>query len=461
MSTATLSPLTPRIRHPGVAAVLILFFAGIGVQYTLKVLDPGTRSAFLRWRGQILDLSEGQIGETYNLPNPPIMALVLSPIVQLPPLLGCLTWFYLKVGMALLAVLWIFRMVDNPARPFPAWGKALAIALSLRPIVGDLTHGNVNIFILFLVAGALYAFCRQRDIMAGLLLALAIACKITPALFLPYFVWKQSWKTLMSCAAGLVLFFWLVPGLFLGMDKNAQCLNHWVENMVLPYARGEIWTEHENQSLPATTYRLLTHSPSFIKYVGDIKTPTEYHNVMSLPMEVVPWIIKGCMALFAFLVIWSCRTPLAAGKGEEKRASWRLAAEFSIVVLGMLLFSERTWKHHCVTLLLPFTVLSYYLSAYWPKNRGLVIGILAGAVLLMLLTGTGMGGGQDRFGKLAQAYGAYVWAFILLVIGLVVLLRSKEDGFHPSISETTEPCTRGTGRPRRSVSVVSGSMPNK
>ena len=30
--------------------------------------------------------------------------------------------------------------------------------------------------------------------------------------------------------------------------------------------------------------------------------------------------------------------------------------EFSVVVLGMLLFCERTWKHHCVTLLLPFTV---------------------------------------------------------------------------------------------------------
>ena len=56
--------------------------------------------------------------------------------------------------------------------------------------------------------------------------------------------------------------------------------------------------------------------------------------------------------------------------------AWRLAAEFSLVIIGMLLFSERTWKHHCVTLLLPFAVLAYYLasvpagtSAPWLSNR--------------------------------------------------------------------------------------------
>ena len=58
---------------------------------------------------------------------------------------------------------------------------------------------------------------------------------------------------------------------------------------------------------------------------------------------------------------WSkCRTPARTGLG------WRLAAEFSLVVLGMLIFSERTWKHHCVVLILPFSVLSYYLATCQP-----------------------------------------------------------------------------------------------
>ena len=48
------------------------------------------------------------------------------------------------------------------------------------------------------------------------------------------------------------------------------------------------------------------------------------------------------------LVLFACRTP------RDDRVGWRLPAEFSVIFLGMLLFSERTWKHHAVTLLLPW-----------------------------------------------------------------------------------------------------------
>jgi lipopolysaccharide export LptBFGC system permease protein LptF len=102
-----------------------------------------------------------------------------------------------------------------------------------------------------------------------------------------------------------------------------------------------------------------------------------------------------------------------------------LAAEFSIVILGMLLFSERTWKHHCVTFLLPFTVLAYCLSAYWPRNRAVLLGALSAVFLLMLTTSTGLGESQERFGKLAQTYGAYVAAYLVMLATLIMLLRQR------------------------------------
>ena len=79
------------------------------------------------------------------------------------------------------------------------------------------------------------------------------------------------------------------------------------------------------------------------------------------------------MGLFALLVVWVCRTPTTPREG------WRLSAEFSIVLLGMLLFSERTWKHHCVTLVLPFAVICYYLATCSPGKglRVYLIGSLA------------------------------------------------------------------------------------
>src|SRR5262249_27468918 len=152
------------------------------------------------------------------------------------------------------------------------WAKAATVLLSLRPIMSDLLHGNVNLFILFLVLAFLYAFHRGRDFLSGNILGLAIACKVTPALFLPYFLWKRAWTDTLGCAVGLVLFLLVVPGLRLGvksdlglgMKTNLERLQSWAKVMVVPYVvTDQVTTDHPNQSLPGLANRLLTHSPSF------------------------------------------------------------------------------------------------------------------------------------------------------------------------------------------------------
>jgi alpha-1,2-mannosyltransferase len=404
---------------------LCLLLIAFSIQYGLKVrgndVHPN-RSAILRWRGALQHLPDEDIYERYAYPNPPIMALILRPLTRLSPLACSLCWFYLKLGMTAFAVYWVFRLVEDPKRPFPAWAKALTILLSLRPILGDLSHGNVNLFILFLVVGGLYAFHRGRDFLAGLTLALAIACKITPALFIPYFLWKRAWKTLAGCLAGLVLFLVVVPGCFLGSARNLQLLNSWTGQMVTPFVlNGTVTSEHPNQSLPGLVFRLATDSPSFLDGKGE---PQRYDNLAALSPKWATWIIKGCMAFFAALIMWSCRTPITLRQG------WRLPAEFSLVILGMLLFSERTWKHHCVTLLLPFAVLPYYLAVCRPGTllRVYLIGSLAAVFLLTISTSTnGVWDLLDEAAKQAQVYGAYVWAHLVLVAALVVVLRRRDS----------------------------------
>ncbi len=411
---------------------LLLFFVALSIQYSIKAGGHGSRtnrSAFLRWREQLHHLADQNIYLRYAYPNPPIMALLLEPLAELPPLIGSLSWFYLKLFMTALAVFWVFRLVETTGYPFPAWAKVLTILLSLRPIMGDLSHGNVNLLILFMMIAALYAFRRGYDGVCGVTLALAIACKLTPALFVPYFVWKRAWKTLAGCCTGLVLFYVLVPGVFLGQERNLQLLGSWVNQMITPYVvSGVVTSEHVNQSLPGLVFRLGTHSPSFLNDKGE---PEHYDNLAAIDPRWAGWFIKGCMALFAGLGVWSCRTPIASRQG------WRLAAEFSLVLLGMLLFSERTWKHHCVTWLLPFAVLSYYLAACRPGRllRAYLIGSLALVLLLIASTSTtGFWDVLDEAAKRAQVYGAYVWANLLLVTALVVVLRVKEAVAIPSIT---------------------------
>jgi len=428
MATASFAPPSRRPSRRRLVIALGLFFVALSVQYAWKVqgADRAGRSAFLRWRPQILDLGAGvNVYERHNYPNPPIMGLLLLPLAELPPLAGALAWFFLKAAMAILAIHWALRLIESPGRPFPTWARLAAVVLGLRPIVGDLTHGNVNVFIFFLVMAALHALRRRRQRSAGLLLALAIACKITPALFLPYFAWKRAWKALASCAVGMLLFFWIVPGLMLGPGWNATLLHSWAERMVVPYVLGgEVITEHQNQSLPGLVHRLTTPGASFSEYQGLGYVPTEYHNIVALPPAAASWLVRLGMAAFAAVVVWSCRNPLVA------RQRWRLAAEFSLVLLGMLLFSERTWKHHYVSLIMPTAVLLYCSAAGWAQRtrRVMVLGAVAAAMILMAATGTGIPGLPERFGKLAEVYGAYTWANVLLCAALVVVLRARALG---------------------------------
>src|SRR6185312_3669025 len=119
--------LTSRVQaylavHPGrlrtvFLAVLSFVVVGMSLRYAAKIEKPcdgglQSRSAFLRWRSMIHGVFAGEniyIG-VHEYPNPPIMAVVLKPFADLPPVVGALTWFYAKVLMAVLAAVWIFRL---------------------------------------------------------------------------------------------------------------------------------------------------------------------------------------------------------------------------------------------------------------------------------------------------------------------------------------------------------------
>jgi alpha-1,2-mannosyltransferase len=419
--------------RPGVfrTALLILLFA-LSIQYSFKVLKPSrdgsyTRGAINRWVNQIQSgVEDGvDIHAKYNYPNPPIMALILWPVTEcatVHPLAGALVWFYLKVAMVFWALTALFRQVTPPGFLMPPWACALATVLSLRPIMGDLSHGNVNIFIMVTVLAGLIAFVRGYDMLAGLCIALAVACKVTPALFLVYFGWKRAWRVLAGAGLGLGVFFFLVPALFLGWDANLQALQSWYAGMVKPFVTGTFVTsEHNNQSLPGWIYRLFTHSPAFSTYVDNVYTPTEYWNIFTLTTDQAKRLQQACMAGFAVLGIRLCR-----GASQPLAARYVLWAEFSLVAIGMLLFSERTWKHHCVMLLLPNAVLCCALAQGQlsrARQRGL-IALLGASQLAMFTTSTGAF--PDAFAKAAQVYGAYIVAFFCLVAGLVLIHRNKE-----------------------------------
>ncbi len=404
--------------------VLLLLVVGLSVRVARRVSREGG-TAFTRWQSQLLQLEDGvDISAVHHFPNPPMMAVLLEPIARLDPVPAALVWFYLKVAMAGLALWQVIRLVQPYA---PRWAWMLIVLVSGKPILDDLSHGNVNLVILFLVVTMLTAYRARRDLLAGGLLALGIACKLTPALFVPYLVWKRSWKTLAGCGLGLALFLYpgLVPAARLGFVEHQQQLVSWYHVMVEPFLiEGKVTSEHINQSLPGLVTRLATESPSFIAWNGGEMVPMRYDNLLSLSPIIARRLTQCCLVGYLLLVGWCCRA--------RRRDSWRTLAEFGLVVLGMLLFSERTWKHHAVTLLVPLALLVVATLRMRGSARVVFVTLLVSVLLLLLIPG--LGGGKNRFetglspdfAKMAQVYGAYTWAFLMLLGGLVVLSRRAD-----------------------------------
>jgi hypothetical protein len=301
------------------------------------------------------------------------------------------------------------------------------VLFSIRPIVGDLQHGNVNLFVFFVVMSALMFVATGRSIIGGVTMALAVSCKVTPLLFIPYFVWKREWKFLGGWVVGMALFLWpgIVPSMVLGYAENQRNLYSWYHEMVHPFVvEGKVTSEHSNQSLPGLIFRLGTESPSFVSYPEGVFTPDEFHHVVSLSPRVAKLIVQGVMLAFAGVVVWLCR-PVQPQTGRRliETATWPiLAAEWSFILIGMLLFSERTWKHHAVTLALPWAVIiSAAYNSVFPFTRRFCIGATVVAMAGMWITSTGLL--DDRTAKLGQVYGGYTVAFLIMGCAVVVILR--------------------------------------
>ena len=197
---------------------------------------------------------------------------------------------------------------------------------------------------------------------AGLCLALAITYKVTPALFLPYFLYKRSWKTLGGDGGvGCLLFVVVIPSLVLGPAFNGQCLQAWYRRILGPYVEDGVPSVQEvNQSMIGVFTRLLTSSGKAVAhgYMG-----VQFQgNLVAWPPRAVSIGLKvaslGLLGLLAFF----CRTK------TDRRDDPRLLGEFSLVVLTMLFASERSWKHHFVTIVLPIAFLVAHVAVL-PGSR--------------------------------------------------------------------------------------------
>ncbi len=413
--------------------------------YGLKAAE--SRSAFVRWQHQILEIGQGvNIWDRYYFPNPPILPIMLYALMILPPVVGAVSWYAIKVGMTTWSALALSKMSVGRGKPLPGWAVGLILLLSIRPIMSDLQHGNINLLILFLTVACLYAWQRGRDISAGVLLGLAIATKVTPALFVPYFLYRRSWKAAGSAMVSTLIFLLVVPSLFLGPRFNWECLMKWRQNIISPFVEGEVIpsVQEVNQSMAGVLARVLTRSKTTGEHGnGHIEADNRGLNLASFDPETVTLAIKGLAIGMVGLLGFFCRTR------TNRRDDPRWLGEFSLVVLTMLFVSERSWKHHYVTLLLPYTYLIGQLvnGSWGPRQRRIIQSGLGASVVLMGITAPGVGGLflDGRGADYALFYGMFLWSGMALYVTTAWLVLAQKDQSRMFEEQTLAP---GPHRPK-------------
>ena len=125
----------------------------------------------------------------FNYPNPPVMAVMLEPFALLPPVAGAMAWFALKALMAAGRRRWVFRLVEPPGRPFRRGPKAARSSLlALKPVARRPdARQRQPVHPVPRRRRAWTATAAAATCSPGCVLALAIACKVTPLLFVRLF----------------------------------------------------------------------------------------------------------------------------------------------------------------------------------------------------------------------------------------------------------------------------------
>jgi hypothetical protein len=255
---------------------------------------------------------------------------------------------------------------------------------------------------------------------AGVLIALGIAMKVTPVIFVGYFIWRRRWLVAAAALAGIVLWS-LVPAIAFGWDQNIRWLGQWSRIMLLPYlAQGKV-AYATSQSAGSFALRLLTETPAFDTHRAGI-AESHYMNVLSLSPTIVDQIVRAMMVATVTAGLWWTRNPLRTLRAR------RYVVEVGAVAAFMLWFSERTWIPHYVSFVLPLAAAGMIVSdpgVREERRHSVRQSLIVFAAATLLASEIGRVFGRDGV-DWAKAAGVYLWPSVLLTF--VTLRAATRSG---------------------------------
>jgi hypothetical protein len=289
---------------------------------------------------------------------PPFFLIAFTPLWLLPYPVAAYLWYLLsilEIAACVLVLRRSFKMIQPAKQTAAVWIVSL-LALG-QYFVMILHYGNAHLLATSLLFGSLYLAIRRKDVIAALLVALAITIKLTPVLLLPYFALKKRWSFLLMTIAFLVAIN-TAPAAYFGFGENAKLLNAWYEHVVVSQEFHEV-NGPINLSLKGQLRRYLTRVDYEQRVGGDV----EYRavNLLSLAARQADrlWVLLTSMLFAASLwfiwwVSWRSRDDLI----KSANPSLQSLLELGLMICLMLIVGPLTSKIYFIALLWPVACLA-------------------------------------------------------------------------------------------------------
>ncbi|MBS0208256.1 MAG: DUF2029 domain-containing protein [Planctomycetes bacterium] len=358
---------------------------------------------------------------------PPFFALVFVPLLGFSEPVGAALWA-LASWVALVAIAW---MIDRTVASFVTDEQArdrrltavfwiALVALIGRHLLSILEALSHDVLTLLLVTACVYGLSLGRQRAAGVCAGIAAACKATPLLFAPVFMWQRRWSATACVVLAAALCTWL-PDLTHPNKAQIPWALDWYQTFLSNVRPGatveapggwQAWSE-ANQSLSGSLYRLLnppTTRPDEAERDISVWNPGPHGTkAVTLAAQV------GVLVLMLWAA-WPRRAP-----EREGRQDWPLVefGQGAIVATAMPLLSPMSSKSHFGILILPVAYcLTYYL--YRRRDRAVLV-LLASTFVIGTLTMKSLVG--HSWGRYLLGCGTVTWCALASLIAAARTLQ--------------------------------------
>jgi hypothetical protein len=268
-------------------------------------------------------------------PHPPMCALPMLALTNLPPLQAKRVWLIVNLGFLALAI-WILHRITQLS-----WRRLLVLTfLCILPLRQNFAYGQYYVLIFLLLCLAYYAAQRGHRFTSGAMLAAAASLKIFPVFFLILFCRKRNWRAALGLvttgalltAVTVIVFGWSVHWIYL-REVLPRALHG---DLLGPYAL-------EWNSFTALCHRFFLPEPETNSNPW-FNSPAAYAFIQA---------IIATTLLFSFLFC----------TGEEETPQTRAWEWATFLPLLVLLSSMPAIYHYCLLILTAVVAIDLFLKA--------------------------------------------------------------------------------------------------